>query len=241
MGAGRPTYDRERDLLNIVFSLLPTDGQPVRWTELLHGARAKRLSPTTLGKKLSELEAAGAVNREIDQSKKPPAVTYRCARKERQFDMRAEPSRVEKMLRWLKEERLDIDRFIFATTLVHLSALMLYVTMALYEAFYIREPELLLQGDTTKAFAPASERTHPPQWIVDRVIDIYTRPRMQGLITFLKTKDPRTGKPIHESLEVWKAVREAESLVGTSLPPETESEFLGSLYERYSSEKKRLK
>lgn len=221
MGAGRPTFEREKELLRIVLDLLPADGQPVRWRELLQEARMRRLSPTTLSKKLSELQATGAVTRAVDGNKKPPEVTY-SRMKEPDVGPGAQPSSMQLMLHWLKEKGHDVDRFIYASTLWDLVFLMCYVTMTIYDAFGL--PRF---GETNMR-----KRSRPPKWIADKLNDVYVRPRMQSLIDFLNMKDPRTNTPIYQNPEVLKAVRRAEKVAGSMLS-ESETKFLGPLNEAF--------
>lgn len=60
-----------------VLSLLPPDSTPIRWQDLLRGARNIGMSSATLSKYLKQFVHLGMVTREVDSTSYPPKVLYR--------------------------------------------------------------------------------------------------------------------------------------------------------------------
>jgi len=59
-----------------VLKLLPADGKPVRWQELLTKAKSIGMSSATLSKHLKQLVHAGMIARGVDSRSYPPRVLY---------------------------------------------------------------------------------------------------------------------------------------------------------------------
>ena len=99
---GRPLYEKEKDIRIRVLNMLPSDGSPVRWTNLENQARRIKMSLTTLRKYLDQFEQVGMVKREVLHTR-PPSVYYARISLNAKIGYMFQPKAVFDVNSWLEE------------------------------------------------------------------------------------------------------------------------------------------